>query len=44
QDIEEGEDSGRRERPGESWDDLIERLFDKDESGHMVLRKSHSIA
>ena len=44
QDIEEGEDSGRREGPGESWDELIERLFDKDESGHMVLRKSHSIA
>ncbi|WRX18101.1 Fungal lipase-like domain - like 10 [Theobroma cacao] len=25
----------------ESWNELIERLFDKDESGHMVLKKSH---
>ncbi|KAM7273847.1 hypothetical protein ACFE04_028511 [Oxalis oulophora] len=25
----------------ESWDELIERLFDKDDSGHMVLKKAH---
>ncbi|KAJ6867856.1 hypothetical protein NC651_033019 [Populus alba x Populus x berolinensis] len=24
----------------ENWDELIERLFDEDESGHMVLKKS----
>lgn len=24
-----------------SWNELIERLFDRDESGHMVLKKSH---
>ncbi|KAI3800176.1 hypothetical protein L1987_35486 [Smallanthus sonchifolius] len=36
------ENSGPKQRPGESWDDLIERLFDKDKSGHMVLKRSHS--
>ncbi|XP_071707416.1 uncharacterized protein [Rutidosis leptorrhynchoides] len=43
QDIEEGGSSSRKQRPEESWDDLIERLFDKGESGHMLLKKSHSI-
>lgn len=33
-----GESSKKSHR--ESWDELIERLFDKDESGHMVLKKS----
>ncbi|XP_043718342.1 uncharacterized protein LOC122666248 [Telopea speciosissima] len=27
-------------RRRESWDELIERLFDKDDSGHMILKKS----
>ncbi|KAK1290102.1 hypothetical protein QJS10_CPB18g01581 [Acorus calamus] len=30
----------RKSRQRESWDDLIERLFEKDESGHMVLKRS----
>lgn len=25
----------------ESWDELIERLFDRDESGYMTLKRSH---
>ncbi|XP_050223747.1 uncharacterized protein LOC126673588 [Mercurialis annua] len=32
--------SSRQSRPKENWDELIERLFEKDESGHMVLKKS----
>ncbi|KAK7283637.1 hypothetical protein RIF29_13285 [Crotalaria pallida] len=48
---EEGEESSRRSqgessfgstnksKASESWDELIERLFDKDERGHMVLKK-----
>ncbi|OVA15305.1 hypothetical protein BVC80_841g12 [Macleaya cordata] len=32
--------SSKKSKPRESWDDLIERLFEKDDSGHMVLRKS----
>ncbi|KAJ0542168.1 putative fungal lipase-like domain, mono-/di-acylglycerol lipase, alpha/Beta hydrolase [Helianthus annuus] len=47
QDSEDGEgssvESSRKHTPGGSWDELIESLFDKDESGHMVLKKSHSI-
>ncbi|ERM95058.1 uncharacterized protein LOC18423022 [Amborella trichopoda] len=31
--------SGQRE----TWDQLIERLFEKDESGHMVLKRSQTI-
>ncbi|KAH7840525.1 hypothetical protein Vadar_018069 [Vaccinium darrowii] len=34
--------SKRSTEKGESWDELIERLFDRDESGHMVLKKSPS--
>lgn len=33
--------SSQREKKNESWDVLIERLYDKDESGHMILKKSH---
>ncbi|MCH99617.1 alpha/beta-hydrolases superfamily protein [Trifolium medium] len=47
---EEGEESSRseaessvssttRSKAEESWDVLIERLFDKDEHGHMVLKR-----
>ncbi|KAM0002337.1 putative fungal lipase-like domain, mono-/di-acylglycerol lipase, alpha/Beta hydrolase [Helianthus debilis subsp. tardiflorus] len=47
QDSEDGEgssvESSRKHTPGGSWDELIESLFDKDESGHMVLKKAHSI-
>ncbi|KAF6175120.1 hypothetical protein GIB67_022801 [Kingdonia uniflora] len=32
--------SSTKSKNRESWDDLIERLFDKDESGHMVLKPS----
>lgn len=32
--------SGMRHRM--SWDELIEKLFEKDEAGHMVLRKAAS--
>lgn len=50
---EEGEDSTRlsgetsfgsskKSKQRENWDVLIERLFDKDESGHMVLKKSET--
>ncbi|KAL6981958.1 hypothetical protein U1Q18_023579 [Sarracenia purpurea var. burkii] len=50
-DIEEGDDSSRFQREQlplpfasckrrkESWDDFVARLFDVDESGHMVLKK-----
>ncbi|KAK9273963.1 hypothetical protein L1049_018775 [Liquidambar formosana] len=47
--IEEGDNSGRLSREmsfasskkrRESWDEFVERLFDTDESGHMVLKKS----
>lgn len=34
------EGSSKKSQRGETWDELIERLFDKDESGHMVLKKS----
>jgi len=47
QDSEDGEGSSgesfRKHTPGRSWDELIESLFDKDESGYMVLKKSHSV-
>lgn len=29
---------------GGSWGELIENLFDKGESGHMVFKKPHSVA
>ncbi|KAK2983525.1 hypothetical protein RJ640_023059 [Escallonia rubra] len=32
--------SSKKSKTRESWDELIERFFEKDESGHMVLRKS----
>ncbi|KAL5567975.1 hypothetical protein UlMin_024550 [Ulmus minor] len=32
--------SSRKPQSKENWDELIERLFDKDESGHIVLKKS----
>lgn len=32
--------SSKKSKPRESWDELIERIFEKDESGHMVLKKS----
>ncbi|XP_058082647.1 uncharacterized protein LOC131230724 [Magnolia sinica] len=35
-------DSSRTNRRRENWEDLIERMFEKDESGHMVLKKSPS--
>ncbi|KAH8486255.1 hypothetical protein H0E87_025321 [Populus deltoides] len=35
-----GESSFGSSKTRENWDELIERLFDKDESGHMVLKKS----
>ncbi|KAJ9545755.1 hypothetical protein OSB04_025462 [Centaurea solstitialis] len=41
-DSETGE-SSRKHTPGVSWDDLIESLFEKDESGHIVFKKPHSI-
>ncbi|PIA49411.1 hypothetical protein AQUCO_01300316v1 [Aquilegia coerulea] len=34
--------SSTKSRHRESWDELIERLFDKDESGHMVLKEQHA--
>ncbi|CAL5331634.1 unnamed protein product [Camellia sinensis] len=50
QGIERGDDSGRLQtesspfmlpnRRKENWDELVYRLFDVDESGHMVLKKS----
>lgn len=33
--------SSKREKKNESWDVVIERLFDKDESGHTISKKSH---
>ncbi|XVF50842.1 hypothetical protein PTKIN_Ptkin04bG0136400 [Pterospermum kingtungense] len=33
--------SSGKSKNKESWNELIERVFDKDESGHMVLKKSH---
>lgn len=47
--IEEGDNSGSLSREmsfasskkrRESWDEFVERIFDTDESGHMVLKKS----
>ncbi|KAF9617629.1 hypothetical protein IFM89_037692 [Coptis chinensis] len=35
--------SSTKSRHRESWDELIERLFDKDESGHMVLKEQHEV-
>ncbi|XP_043713180.1 uncharacterized protein LOC122661742 isoform X1 [Telopea speciosissima] len=32
-------ETSEKSKRKESWDDLSERLFDKDESGHMVLKK-----
>ncbi|KAF8413168.1 hypothetical protein HHK36_001144 [Tetracentron sinense] len=34
--------SSKKSRKRESWDELIEHLFDKDDSGHMVLKKSQA--
>lgn len=34
--------SSKRSSKRETWDQLIEHLFEKDESGHMVLKKSPS--
>lgn len=34
--------STKKNKARESWDELIERLFDKHESGHIVFKKSHS--
>ncbi|XP_076906552.1 uncharacterized protein LOC143562700 [Bidens hawaiensis] len=43
QDSEDGEgSSGESSMKHTRWDELIERLFDKDESGYMVLKKSDS--
>ncbi|CAH1445548.1 unnamed protein product [Lactuca virosa] len=46
QDSSDGEVSGgelsRRVMVGGSWDELIESLFEKDESGHMVFKRPHS--
>ncbi|KAH7557653.1 hypothetical protein ACOSP7_027496 [Xanthoceras sorbifolium] len=33
--------SSIKDKKRENWDELIERLFEKDESGHIVLKKSH---
>ncbi|KAI3508309.1 hypothetical protein L1887_23315 [Cichorium endivia] len=35
-------ESSRKHMVGGSWDELIESLFDKDESGRMVFKKPHS--
>ncbi|GFY81912.1 alpha/beta-Hydrolases superfamily protein [Actinidia rufa] len=35
--------SSKRSTKKETWDELIERLFDRDESGHMVLKKPPSV-
>lgn len=34
--------SGSSRRKKETWDELIERLYDKDDSRHAALKKSHS--
>lgn len=34
--------SSRKTRGRETWDELVERLFDKDESGRIVFKKSYS--
>lgn len=36
--------SSTKSRNRESWDDLIERLFDKDESGRMVLKEQRALS
>lgn len=36
-------ESSCKHTPGGSWDDIIESLFDKDEAGHMVFKKPHSV-
>ncbi|XP_015878136.1 uncharacterized protein LOC107414509 isoform X1 [Ziziphus jujuba] len=33
--------SSKKSQIRETWDELIERLFDKDESGHITRKKSH---
>lgn len=33
--------SSRKTKGKETWDELFERLFDKDESGHIVPKKTH---
>lgn len=38
-----GSSGGSSRRKKETWDELIERLYDKDDSRHTVLKKSHSI-
>ncbi|KAL8232578.1 hypothetical protein R6Q57_002356 [Mikania cordata] len=43
QDSDDGEVSSGESSRKHSWDELIERLFDKDESGYMMFKKSHSI-
>lgn len=49
--LEAGEDSGRSSGKGSSlfyknrtasWNDFVGRLFDMDDSGHMVFKKTHS--
>ncbi|PWA51763.1 alpha/beta-Hydrolases superfamily protein [Artemisia annua] len=35
--------TSRKHTLGGSWGELIENLFDKDESGHMVFKKPHSV-
>ncbi|XP_068645860.1 uncharacterized protein [Aristolochia californica] len=37
-----GETSSKKSRQKVSWDELIERLFEEDESGHMVLKNRPS--
>lgn len=34
--------SSKKSKSKESWDELIERLFERDEAGHMLLKRSHS--
>lgn len=33
--------SSKKSQIRETWDELIERLFEKDDSGHITLKKSH---
>lgn len=35
--------SAKTGKTRENWDELIERLFDRDESGHMVFKKPHEV-
>lgn len=34
--------SSTRSKTQDNWDELIERLYEKDESGHMILKRSRS--